>query len=106
MSHIFEVKFVGEVRKRFKFIHGKVCTKVVAESGGEGEKVGKREILFKYFVFDTDENFLLGSATREVAASGAMSSTSETEGLFAVDFVFDARFVDGFGVIIIMNWLV
>lgn len=46
---------------------------------------------------------MLGSATREVAASGAMTGASEAESLFAVDGIFDAGLVDGFGVIIIFD---
>ena len=43
----------------FEFGDGEIGAKVVAEVGGEAEKIGNRKIFFEDFVFDADEDFLL-----------------------------------------------
>lgn len=55
------------------------------------------------FVFDADEDFLLGGAAREIARFGAMTSASEAECLGAIDGVFYSWLEDGFGVVIIID---
>ena len=47
------------------------------------------------FIFDADEDFLLGGSAREIARFGAMTSTGETESLFAVYGIFGAGFKYG-----------
>lgn len=46
---------------------------------------------------------MLRSATRKVAASGAVASTSQPQSLFAVKGIFDAGLVDGVSIIIIFD---
>ena len=87
----------------FEFFDVETCTKIVAESTDKVSKVGDREIFFEKLVFDADENFLLGGATGEIAASGAVAGTGKAEGLFAVERVFDIWLEDSFGIAVIIN---
>lgn len=103
MTHGVEVKVGGEVSESLKFVDGEASAEVVAEDVKKAEEIGDGKIFFENFVFDTDEDFLLRGATRKVAAGGAMTSASETEGLGAVDFVRGASFKDGFGIIIVFD---
>ena len=103
LAHTVEVKIGSEVGKSFHFVDREIGAEIVAESGSEAEEVGEGKIFGEDFIFDADEDFLLGSAAGEIATSGAVTSTSKTEGLTAVDSIGDAGVEDGASVIIVVN---
>ena len=106
LTHIVEVKIGSEMGESFHFFDGEISAEIVAEGGGKAEKIGEGKGFFEDFIFDTDEDFLLGGATGEVATRGAVTSTSETEGLTAIDSVGDIWVENGAGIIIVVNTFV
>ena len=103
LTHIVEVIFRREVGERFDFLEAEICAKIVAEGGSQAEEIGDREIFFEDFVFDADEDFLLASATGEIATSSAMASAGETESLLSIYSIFFASLKDSAGPVIIHN---
>ena len=87
----------------FDFFNVEVGAKIIAESISETDEIGEGKLFFEDFVFDADEDFLLGGATREVSAGGTMAGAGKTEGLFAIDGVFFTGFEDGASIIIVFN---
>jgi len=103
LTHGVEIEIGGEVGEGAHFIDGEIGTEIVAEGVSEADEISKGKGFFENFVFDADEDFLLGGTAREVAAGGAMASASKAEGLFAIDSIGSASFEDGFGIIIIFD---
>ena len=60
-------------------------------------------MFFESFVFDADENLLLGSATGEIAVGSAVAGAGETDGLFAINSVGGVGFKDCIGVEIVCD---
>lgn len=89
--------------ERFELFDVEIGAEVVAEGTSEADEVGEGELFFEDFVFDADEDLLLGGATREVATGGAMTGAGETEGLTAIDGVGLAGLEDGASVIIVFD---
>ena len=103
LAHGVEVEFGGEMGEGFEFFDIEISAEVVTEGIGEADKVGEGELFFEDFVFDADEDFLLGSATTKVATCGAMTSTGEAKSLFTVDGVFLIGLENGASIIIIFD---
>ena len=103
MTYAIHVEIFSKVGDRFHLVDRKISTKVVAESTGEANHIRNRKAFFGDAVFDANEDFLLGSATRKITTSSTMTSASEAEGLFAVDSIRFASFENGASEIIIRN---
>ena len=88
---------------RFELLDVEIGAKIVAEGISETNKIGEGKLFFEDFIFDADEDFLLGGTTGEIATYGAMTGTGETKCLFTVDGVFLASLKDGASIIIVFD---
>lgn len=103
LTHGVKVEFGSKVGEGFEFFDVEVGAEIVAQGIRKSNEVGERELLFEDFVFDADEDFLLGSAAAKVATCGTMTSTSESDCLDAADSIGLAGFEDDAGIIIVFD---
>ena len=90
----------------FHFADREVGAEVVTEGVSKVQEVANRRFLVGDLILDADEDFLLKVAAAEIAILGAMASAGEGDGFDAREVIFDAGFIVGVGITIIVNTLV
>ncbi len=103
LTHGVKVEFGSEMGEGFEFFDVEIGAKIIAEGISKTDEVGEGELLFEDFVFDADEDFLLGSAAAKVATGGAMTSTGESNCFDAANGVGLTGFKDDTGIIIVFD---